>query len=243
MSDPDDKAENFLERWSRRKRAAETRSPDRPEPPGREPTDADANAPSRAAARNADGLPAFDPATLPPIESITATSDIRAFLAPGVPEHLARAALRRVWVTDPTIRDFIGLAENLWDFTKPDSVAGFGSLELTPELRRMIAGLIGDAAGQTTPQQHVAAERAEQIAEKSGEPPRPTSASAADAYDAIAERSPARADLITSADAAANPVQVFPQSSNNDVAVQRGVGETSGSPWCAHRKHGGAVPK
>ena len=125
--------------------------------------------PSRAAAQSEADLPAFDPATLPPIESITATSDIRAFLAPGVPEELTRAALRRAWVTDPTIRDFIGLAENQWDFTKPDSVPGFGSLELTPELRRMVASLVGDAPGAN----HAArgtldAERAEQIAEMSG---------------------------------------------------------------------------
>ena len=54
-------------------------------------------------------------------------------------------------VTDPAIRDFIGLAENQWDFTQPDGVPGFGSLELTPELRRMVAGLVGDAA-EPTPQ-------------------------------------------------------------------------------------------
>ena len=44
------------------------------------------------------------------IESITADTDIRAFLAPGVPVQLTRAALRRVWETDPAIRDFVGLA-------------------------------------------------------------------------------------------------------------------------------------
>ena len=67
------------------------------------------------------------------------------FFAPGVPAELTRAALRRAWVTDPAIRDFIGIAENQWDFTKPDGVPGFGSLELTPELRRMVAQLVGDA--------------------------------------------------------------------------------------------------
>jgi hypothetical protein len=29
------------------------------------------------------------------------------------------AALRRAWVSDPVIRDFIGIAENQWDFTNP----------------------------------------------------------------------------------------------------------------------------
>jgi hypothetical protein len=75
-------------------------------------------------------------ANLPPIGSIGAGSDIRPFLAPGVPAHLTRAALRRAWSTDPAIRDFIGLSENSWDFNAPDGVPGFGSL--TPQrLARM----------------------------------------------------------------------------------------------------------
>jgi hypothetical protein len=53
---------------------------------------------------------------LPPIESIGAESDIRCFLAPGVPVELTRAALRRAWVVDPRIRDFVGLSENSSDF-------------------------------------------------------------------------------------------------------------------------------
>jgi hypothetical protein len=63
----------------------------------------------------------FDAARLPPIESIGPGSDIRPFLDPGVPQNLTRAALRRAWATDPTIRDFIGLSENSWDFNAPDS--------------------------------------------------------------------------------------------------------------------------
>ena len=57
----------------------------------------------------------------------------------GVPADLTRAALRRVWTADPAIRDFVGLAENAWDFTEPDAMPGFGPLEATDEVRRMIA--------------------------------------------------------------------------------------------------------
>ena len=74
-------------------------------------------------------------ASLPPLESITAESDIRAFLAPGVPPELTRAALRRAWAADPKIRDFVGLAEYDWDFNTPGAMAGFGPLEMTDELR------------------------------------------------------------------------------------------------------------
>jgi hypothetical protein len=84
-----------------------------------------------------------DLAKLPPIESITAESDIRAFLAPGIPPELTRAALRRAWVADPKIREFVGLSENSWDFNVPGAMAGFGPLEMTDELRRQIAQFVG----------------------------------------------------------------------------------------------------
>ena len=232
MREPEDSEENFLQRWSRRKSAAEARAPEGTEPPFSERTDADTSIPSRAAAKSETDLPAFDPATLPPIESITAASDIGAFLAPGVPEALTRAALRRVWVTDPAIRDFIGLAENQWDFTKPDSVPGFGSLELTPELRRMVAGLFDNAP-----------EGAEHVAERLGEPAPPATALARGEGAAGSERSHARTDLVARTNATADPVEVIPQDSNNDVAGQKEIGETSGSPRSPHRKHGGAIPK
>jgi hypothetical protein len=36
--------------------------------------------------------------------------------------------LRRAWVSDPVIRDFIGIAENQWDFNDPNGIPGFGPL-------------------------------------------------------------------------------------------------------------------
>src|SRR6266436_27014 len=70
----------------------------------------------------------FDPAGLPSIEAITIDTDIRGFLRRGVPAELARAALRQAWATDPAIRDFIGIAENQWDFNDPTAMPGFGPL-------------------------------------------------------------------------------------------------------------------
>jgi hypothetical protein len=71
--------------------------------------------------------PVFDATSLLPIDSIGAGSDIRPFLDPGVPPDLRLAALRRAWVTDPVIHDFIGLCENFWDFNSPDGMAGMSS--------------------------------------------------------------------------------------------------------------------
>jgi hypothetical protein len=70
----------------------------------------------------------FDPASLPSIESIAADTDIIAFLRAGVPAELTSAALRRAWTSDPAIRDFIGIAENQWDFNDPNAIPGFGPL-------------------------------------------------------------------------------------------------------------------
>ena len=71
--------------------------------------------------------PVVDATSLPPINSIVAVSDIRPFLDPGVPPDLTLAALRRAWVTDPVIHDFIDLSENFWDFNSPDGMAGMSS--------------------------------------------------------------------------------------------------------------------
>jgi hypothetical protein len=70
----------------------------------------------------------FATASLPPIPSISSGSDIRPFLSAGVPADLTRAALRRAWSVDATIRDFIGLSENSWDFN-----AGGGASAFHPE--------------------------------------------------------------------------------------------------------------
>ena len=149
MSEP----ENFVTRWSRRKREAaqEPEAATSGPAPGTGVESERATQPVQksdsacVAPNGAAGLPElpFDLASLPPIESITGASDIRAFLAPGVPSELTRAALRRVWTADPAIRDFVGLAENAWDFNAPGAIAGFGSLEMTDELRREVMRMVG----------------------------------------------------------------------------------------------------
>jgi hypothetical protein len=82
--------------------------------------------------------------TLPPLDSIGAGSDIAAFLRPGVPAELTRAALRRAWTSDPAIRDFVGLVENGWDFNDPAAMAGFGPIS-AQEVTRLVK-LIGEVA-------------------------------------------------------------------------------------------------
>ena len=100
--------------------------------------------PRRPPMRMPNPRPPFDPATLPPIDSIVADTDIRAFLQKGVPAELTKAALRRAWSADPAIRDFIDLVENQWDFNDPTAMAGFGPLEAGSDLRKLVAQAMGE---------------------------------------------------------------------------------------------------
>jgi hypothetical protein len=150
--------ENFLTRWSRRKHAATAENEEAKTPEtlsavaSGEAAEPQGVAPPKCSADDRPALPrvppnpvgpSFDPASVPPIEAIAANTDIRGFLAPGVPPELTRAALRRAWAADPKIRDFVGLADYDWDFNAPGSMAGFEALEMTDELRRLAAQIIG----------------------------------------------------------------------------------------------------
>ncbi len=142
MSEP----ENFLKRWSKRKLAAGDAAAVQEEAPTQAAKDKDAVAPGLEAGEPpapADNQP-LDLSSLPPIESIGANTDISAFLRPGVPEELARAALRRAWSTDPAIRDFVGLVENGWDFNDPQAMPGFGPIG-PGDVARLVSQVIGSS--------------------------------------------------------------------------------------------------
>jgi hypothetical protein len=151
MADP----EGFLSRWSRLKGAhrSEPSIGEAEDDPRQNSTE---NQEGKEAGASADNVradasrespaatPTLDLTTLPPIDSITAATDIRAFLAPGVPVELTRAALRRAWVVDPKIRNFIGMAENQWDFTAPETIPGFGPLKAIDDVRKLVADVFGE---------------------------------------------------------------------------------------------------
>lgn len=134
MNDPED----FLTRWSRRKRGL-TNEKD----VEHVADDSAASIGSTSSRELKEGEPPFDLASLPPIESIRAETDIRAFLTPGVPTDLARAALRRAWSSDFTIRDFIGLSENSWDFNAPGAMPGFGPID-KKEVGHLLRRVLGE---------------------------------------------------------------------------------------------------
>ena len=131
MSEP----ENFVSRWSRLKHASEARRQRKTElREGAAPSSTAVTSTTNedeAARTETRAAPIFDPTDLPSVDSIVAGTDISLFLRSGVPAELTLAALRRAWVSDPVIRDFIGIAENQWDFTNPTTIPGFGPLRET----------------------------------------------------------------------------------------------------------------
>ena len=144
-------SDDFLARWSRRKRdvaEAEQAKSSALEGIVRDGSPIEA---AETVEPAAPPEPMFDLKDLPPIDSITAATDIRPFLAPGVPVDIARAALRRAWSADPRIRDFVGLADYDWDYHAVGGAGGFGPLEMTDELRRAVARILGETADVKSP--------------------------------------------------------------------------------------------
>ena len=124
--------DNPFSRWSRLKQESRAVKETEATPPG-------AELPAKESSADTTSDEPFDLASLPSIDSIAADTDIIAFLRAGVPPELTRAALRKAWTSDPAIRDFIGIAENQWDFNDPGAIPGFGPLELTENAAEILS--------------------------------------------------------------------------------------------------------
>lgn len=109
-------SDHFLSRWSKRK--AEVRRQEQASEP-------------EAAAPEAEEE--FDIASLPSIDSLTAESDFSLFLKKGVPATLRTAALRKLWLVEPSVVNYQPLVEYNWDFTAP----GYGELLPTDDIAKM----------------------------------------------------------------------------------------------------------
>jgi Protein of unknown function (DUF3306) len=136
--------ENFFSRWVRLKRDSDIEP--KSGPTGVQPDpDVSAGAETPSAHREDEVVDdAFDSASLPSIETITVDTDIRGFLQSRVPAALTRAALRQAWASDPAIRDFIGIAENQWDFNDPTAMPGFGPMRETDNVPALLARALGN---------------------------------------------------------------------------------------------------
>jgi len=236
MRDP----ENFLSRWERRKRdvAKENARAEAPaaEPAARLPAPGDdANSVARSPVADVPQAPTFDLSKLPSLDSISANSDITVFLQSGVPSELKHAALRRAWMADPAIRDFVGLAENAWDFTDPDAMPGFGALDSNIDIKRLVAEIFRDGAPDTELLADVAvpARQAEQSAQLSEKP-------AADAAVDVPVAALSATDGQHEVAAVSDEKALLRREEN--IATQRdeSADEATVGPV---RRHGGAMPR
>jgi hypothetical protein len=85
-----------------------------------------------------------------PVETVE-LEDIAAWLKRNVPEAWKTAALRRLWVGDPAIRDFIGPADYAWDWNTPGGVPGVGPLRAMDDVAKLLARAIGGDPIPATP--------------------------------------------------------------------------------------------
>ena len=212
--------EQFLARWSRRKQEAKA---GHTEPAPEKAAEAqEASLSDRTAAEPVP--PEMDLASLPPIESIDAATDITAFLRKGIPQELSRAALRRAWSADPAIRDFVGLAENAWDFNDPNAMSGFGPLDYSAEqvdalVRRITDGVVRAAESLPIPPAEAA------------EDPVQSASIEADFSQAEQVITDARAfDESAAAELPSNSAVSQPVAASEDTPLRR-------------RTHGGALPQ
>jgi hypothetical protein len=267
--------DNFLSRWSRRKRAALESRQDPPSgdalPQSGDEADlhaglqddvAAAESPakeSRPKAPSARGgspqskNPApFDLSKLPSIEAIGPQTDIRMFMQAGVPAALKRAALRQAWAADPAIRDYIGLSENSWDFTAPDSMAGFGALD-PADAKEMVAQIFRQ---MTDDVQHGSESGTEELVAEDMSPASGLSPDQAPSKDTDTQRMgelPAKEaqvpDVTDARDSSPSSALMMPtHDATRSAAMQHhtnALAENSDVETVAFRKrtHGGALPQ
>jgi Protein of unknown function (DUF3306) len=209
--------ENFVSRWARLKSEPDT-----------EPKTAAENGPRPEVIASAGTeMPSvqqqdevadepFDPASLPSIETITVDTDIRGFLQNHVPAALTRAALRQAWASDPAIRDFIGIAENQWDFNDPTAMPGFGPMRETDNVPALLARALGGG---------------DKLADMIPEIPAPVE----NALPAVTDREPAHPDQSLQQTSGRQPVAST--AIRNDRVAEEDESSRS------YRSHGSALPR
>ncbi len=146
----------FLGRWSQRK-LSEKQKEETPrsvsDAPDRE--DGSLGSPDRDTAPQGDSPETFavlqqeemfgeeELAALPSLDSITAQTDLRQFLRKGVPAALKNAALRKIWLLDPAIRNHVDYAvDYAWDWNVPGGVPGHGGQITGESVAKMLDNLL-----------------------------------------------------------------------------------------------------
>lgn len=189
-------------------------------------------------------LPDPPPLDLPPLESLGPGSDLRPFLRPGVPAALRGAALRRVWSTDPAIRDYIGPADYAWDWNTPGGVPDYSETlsvsaeRIEAEVARMFAGLDPPKPeADASEPEALAAERLPAIEGEAGVPPVAALADvSATSFEPVRLSEPPRAELPIDG----TPAEAAVESDKDGGEPRPLRAEPESTP--GRPRHGGAMP-
>jgi len=226
MSDPEEKG-GFLGRWSRLKQEAQKSEPEQPDARGSEVTENPAD--------GTDETTSFDPSKLeiplPGLDDIVPGMNMTPFFQKGVPETLRNAALRKLWVTDPAIRDFENPArEYAYDWNVPGGVPGSGEIVGDHDVAELLRGMMGKPEERTGP---------EDIPSQPMEPVPSDHLANAKSDSGVSEKMDAGADVVEESEIALP--QGFEDPAPTD-RVEAPVFATAKGPR-GLRRHGGALPE
>ena len=241
MSPADDdkdpgEGEGFLSAWSRRKLAArrEKADSDDPEAIAQSAEDAPDTSGTETGQHEEDEVDADFIASLPSIDDLTDRTDLAPFMRRGVPIGLRNAALRKVWMLNPLIRDHVDPAlDYAWDWNAPGGVPGGGGTLTSDGVAQMVKNLLGDDKrddGAEDPAGTAPADMAE-----TGEAPRDH----AEAAPAEPVRRSTEADRDQPPEESADAGPPENENADTDAAAKNRVN----LPLATARRHGGALPE
>jgi hypothetical protein len=177
--------DGFLERWSRRKLAEGKEPAAETEPPAEETAPA-ADEPEEEI------LDEEELAKLPSLDSFSLKTDLAPFLRRGVPQALKNAAMRKMWMLDPAVRDHKDLAvDYAWDWNTPGGVPGNSGTISQDSIARMMDALHPKPKPQPEPETEKTIAGVPDEPEESAIPDAPAEAGTETPQEAVEANSPA----------------------------------------------------
>jgi hypothetical protein len=217
--------EGFLARWSRLKR-----DPEKVAAPAAPP----AAEPALPEGRTLEDLIA----ELPRLDDLVPGQSLSAFMQSWVPTDIRTAALRRMWLLDPAIRDYVNPAlDYAYDYNIPGGAPGYGPMETSAEMVREVTDMFERAVSgeRDAPIKPIAQAN---MAQAEGEEARD------EAADPSARTSPAKPPE-SEAMPPTNPIVDSRERQKSDVSepLEAPSRRSPGSALMPNpRRHGGALP-
>ena len=235
--------ETFAARWNRRKLEAKR------DDAVAEPTDA-----SAAGAIGEPEAEPIDERPLPTLDEITPEGSIAQFLEKRIPAELQKLALRKAWTSDPLISGFIEMAENQYDWNAPGGCPGYGPMDPSWNLEKLLAHATGALPAEPGPEAVEAAANAGSSSaecDKTTQPYVTPADGESDAVQGAAHNAPGTAD---------DPIGQEPSSGSSEPSIQADNTQPGKAPFCdmheetqrlamhnipanGRRRHGGALPR